>query len=448
MSCASCCTPYHAECWQYNKGCSVYGCGEQQSKEFEELPTASLQTISEDNIPMAPTRPDSTAKIVLKTLLASGLVAAFIVFQVSITFIFVTPALFVYMLSRVFRGVITRKPLLSAFIFLGWAYTCWLSIGLLDSYNLTYVTMTWLNVFIYGGLTCASLGAAALAGWVEPTFKRRLPSYPRLASLVFVNIGTFFPIIFLFFHVWTALRINILALAAFIPVSVMATYHLEPDEPPTKTKGSKTPTTTLVNEDDIVYALWPTMSLMVLLTYFNTGFLSQYSSWETVTVTLLAVALLIAYKTTVELRKPGFGRWFFALTTCALAITVRAILLGYNWYFPLAFIEELAAGLGIIITASAILGSNWFVLWAKDRRLPAISTVANIRFGKAILVALATYLTVTGAWALTADHIFNKDLIAGFIFISLYPMLAVMEEVRLNRLPKLHKQLKEQSKKG
>ena len=59
--CSSCGTPFHADCWEENKGCSTYGCSQVNALAKPEQPaTASPTTVAEEHTYAAPEKPPTS----------------------------------------------------------------------------------------------------------------------------------------------------------------------------------------------------------------------------------------------------------------------------------------------------------------------------------------------------------------------------------------------------
>ena len=51
VSCGKCGVPFHRECWQYNEGCGIYGCGCAESREYSRPLEGETLAITEDSRP-------------------------------------------------------------------------------------------------------------------------------------------------------------------------------------------------------------------------------------------------------------------------------------------------------------------------------------------------------------------------------------------------------------
>ena len=51
VSCSKCKVPFHPECWEYNEGCGIYGCGSNTNEQYVLPEGGAVVAIDEESRP-------------------------------------------------------------------------------------------------------------------------------------------------------------------------------------------------------------------------------------------------------------------------------------------------------------------------------------------------------------------------------------------------------------
>ena len=180
---------------------------------------------------------------------------------------------------------------------------------------------------------------------------------------------------------------------------------------------------------DIVLGLWPAYSLFCLYTYYDLR--HGMRAGETYALIETIFFLYIAYKTTMTVTRPNVSKSIFMIALSAILATGTYLLYCYYPFANVASLMAFSVCSTMAICATAMFGLNWLVLHRSVQTSPT---------RKALLVALGTLCWSLLTGALLATEVIANISVAVFTFIALYPMTAIMEKMKADRLPQKHEE--------